>query len=55
MKKLILLGDSIQLALTWQFQDFTDTGSDAMKLTVLGEANRQYQSEGFYNVDKAWN
>ena len=44
----------IQLALTWQFQDFTDTGNDAMKLTVLGEANRQYQAEGLYPVDKAW-
>lgn len=45
----------IQLALTWQFQDFTDTGNDGMKLTVLGEANRRYQAEGLYPVDKAWN
>ena len=44
----------IQLALTWQFQDFTDAGSDGMKLTVLGEANRRYRSEGLYPVDKAW-
>ena len=44
----------IQLALTWQFQDFTDTGNDGMKLTVLGEANRQLKEEGLYPVDKAW-
>ncbi|MBQ3860665.1 MAG: cellulase family glycosylhydrolase [Clostridia bacterium] len=44
----------IQIALTWQFQDFTDAGNDGMKLRVLGEANRQFAEEGLYPVDEAW-
>lgn len=53
-----LIGDirasGIQLALTWQFQDFTDTGSDGMKLRVIGEANRQLKEEDLCPADLAW-
>ena len=44
----------IQLALTWQFQDFTDAGNDGMKLAVLGEANRSFREAGLCPVDDAW-
>ena len=44
----------IQIALTWQFQDFTDAGNDGMKLTVIGEANRELKEAGLYPADRAW-
>ena len=53
-----LIGDirasGIQIALTWQFQDFTDAGNDGMKLRVIGEANRQLKEEGLCPSDLAW-
>ena len=45
----------IQIALTWQFQDFSDAGPDGMKLRVLGEANQSLRNEGVYVADDAWN
>ena len=44
----------IQIALTWQFQDFTDAGSDGMKLRVLGEANAAYREEGVCDSEAAF-
>ena len=53
-----LIGDirasGIQIALTWQFQDFTDAGNDGMKLSVIGEANRELKEEGLYPAERAW-
>ena len=44
----------IQIALTWQFQDFTDAGADGMKLRVLGEANAAYREEGVCDSEAAF-
>ncbi|MBR4895150.1 MAG: hypothetical protein IKZ41_01890 [Clostridia bacterium] len=53
-----LIGDiraaGIQIALTWQFQDFTDAGADGMKLRVLGEANAAYREEGVCDSEAAF-
>ena len=53
-----LLGDvaaaGIPLALTWQFQDFTETGNDGMKLRCLGETNRRLRADGLHDADAAW-
>lgn len=44
----------IQLALTWQFQDFTDDGVDGMKLSVIGEMNEALKAEGLSDISGAW-
>ena len=44
----------IQIALTWQFQDFTDAGADGMKLSVLGEANAAYKADGVSDSEAAF-
>ena len=49
-----ILAADIQIALTWQFQDFTDAGNDGMKLRVIGEANQQLRDKGLSSVDAAW-
>ena len=55
-RKLIddICSSGIQLALTWQFQDFTDEGNDGMKLRVIGEKNKELKSEGKCDIDAAW-
>ncbi|MBR4206622.1 MAG: cellulase family glycosylhydrolase [Clostridia bacterium] len=44
----------IQIALTWQFQDFTDAGNDGMKLRVLGEANAALRADGVCDAEAAF-
>ena len=44
----------IQLALTWQFKDFTDAGNDGMKLSVIGEMNKKLKDEGLSDISGAW-
>ena len=44
----------IQLALTWQFQDFTDAGADGMKLRMIGEANAEFKAAGVGDSEAAF-
>ena len=44
----------IQLALTWQFQDFTDAGADGMKLRRIGEANAEFKAAGVGDSEAAF-
>ncbi len=44
----------IQLALTWQFQDFTDAGVDGMKLRMIGEANAEFKANGVGDGEAAF-
>lgn len=44
----------IQLAASWQFQDYTEEGINGQKLDVLSACNLELQAEGKQNTDAAW-
>lgn len=44
----------IQLAASWQFQDYTEEGINGQKLDVLSECNRRLRAEGRQDTSGAW-